>query len=220
MQLLLRLCAGAVLITALSGCGLLSRLVPDQDVDNVFGIDGATVVLSPADPEAGAAAGPEPSSSHDTYVGAFGAEITLQGADVPFPVAPRRIVETIGIQGTIVAGGTSTVLGSQLTVVGSRLAIEIRRGDQIVLAAAFAGDGQSIFARSSCGASSCIYVSGDAVVPLLQAELGPGDSQALFDLLRSGGTVTVSGSLELDVVPMRATALHVTIATRDGRVSF
>jgi hypothetical protein len=220
MQLLSRVLLATLLIVGLSGCGLLSRLVPDQDVDNVFGIDGATVVLSPADLEAGAAAGLDPSSSHDTYVGAFGAQVTLQGADVPYPVAPRRIVETIGIQGTVVAGGTSTVLGSQLNVVGARLAIEIRRGDEIVLAAAFAGDEQSIFVRSSCGASSCIYVTGDAIVPLLQAELGPGDSQALFDLIRSGGTVTVSGSLELDVVPMRATALHVTIATSGGRVSF
>jgi hypothetical protein len=221
------LVAGAAL--ALSACGLLSGLVPDQDVeDGVLGLAGGVQVELVPD-GAGPAIDVTPTAT--TWVGTLSEAFELDaltGVDIPNVVSPDGITETIELGGTVVVRNPASPTGP-FTVTGLALGGTFTIGTATYdLPAGLSVDGLAVpFADPVCvddaGDQVCTYTT-VSDLPSLDVVFTTPQIAAYWNLLRaSGGIVavdlTVTVTLADPGLPSTATVV-VTIASGGATIEF
>jgi hypothetical protein len=214
---------------ALSACGFLAGLVPDQTIaGGVLGLgDGVEVELSPSVLIVSAVE----ASTVTTWVGTLQASVTidgLSGIDLPNLVTPNAITERIVLGDTVVVRNpaadtapftlTGFVLGGTVTVDGLSFPVPASAG--------VAGLDVS-FGEPTCVADGdervCTYTTAESV-PSVDLAFLPNQVQAYWNLLRSsGGTVavdlTVTVALATPGLPMGAT-VTVTLVSGGATIEF
>jgi hypothetical protein len=212
----------AALTLALSGCGLLDGLLGDVDADNVFGVRGAVVTLTPEAEVASAAAGRSAAAS---FSGELQGSFTIVGAPIGLPtgvVAPTAIRETIGIEASVSVAGDPLTLPDSFTVEGVQLSLSIApQGGSVTFGASFVGDTTTVFAKGACAGASCSYAATSPTAALIQAEVTGVQARALYDIVTTGGTYLVTGSLTVALAAgLGAESIQMTIVTSDGVIAF
>jgi hypothetical protein len=214
---------------ALSACGFLSGLVPDQTIaGGVLGLgDGVEVDLSPSVLTVSAVE----ASTVTTWVGTLQASVTLDGLagiDLPNLVSPAAITERIVLGDTVVVRNpaadagpftlTGLVLGGTVTVDGLSFPVPASAGVTGLVVP---------FGDPTCVSDGeervCTYTTAGSV-PGVEVAFLPNQVQAYWNLLRSsGGTVAVdlivTVALAAPGLPLGAT-VTVTLVSGGATIEF
>jgi hypothetical protein len=218
-----------VVAALLSACGLVSGLIPDQELEEgVLGLGGGVVVtLEPT--------GVDPSidivPTATTWVGTVEETVEIDALDVPNVVSPDAITEAIELGGTIEVRDPAFAVGDYATFTVTGLAL----GGTFTIGGAtydvpdgLAVDGLAVvFANPDCadvaGVQVCTYTTASGL-PSLDLAFTPQQVAAYWALLSaSGGVVsvdlTVTVTLAQPGLPSTATVL-VTIGSGGATIEF
>jgi hypothetical protein len=212
----------------LSSCG---ALIPDQNVENVFGLDGKSVTLSQQQQiqQAGLAA----QAVAATFSGAISASFNDFDQSIPGGIRPTGISENVGLEATVrVASATATSeadFPSTLNIVASQLNITVADGSgQPTINKAFNSvSGLSIaLNKGSCTVASgvtCTYTINATNAILLLAQLVGSEMGTFYTIISSGGepnTVTGTFSISVDALFPANSQVTVVLNTSDGVLTF
>jgi hypothetical protein len=218
--------AGVVLVVALSAC---SGLVPDIPVDDLFGLDGQQVDL---------AAGPAVLAEGDgtVFTGTVNGQLASDGIELPpfvlGAVNARRLYERITIASELeLRSLPNGVQPAAFTIVGASLELDVKQnGTTIASPSASVALGSGVLASPS---GDCQVVGAELVCPYfvvldpatqsLELELTGQQAAALFDVIKSGGTLDVEGSYALTLAEpgiAGSKTLRVTLVSLGGAIEF
>jgi hypothetical protein len=218
--------AGVVVVVALSACG---GLVPAIPVDDLFGLDGQQVDL---------AAAPVVLAEGDStvFTGTVNGQIESDGIELPSfvlgAVNARRLSERITIAAELELRSLPNGLQpEQFTIVAASLALDVKHNGTIIAspsASITVGAGVVVNTSGECQIAGdelvCPYaVTLDPATQSLELELTGQQAAALFDVIKSGGTLDVEGSYTLTLAEpgiAGSKTLRVTLVSLGGAIEF
>ncbi len=196
----------AGLVVALSACGaIVAGLIPDQEIDDAFGLDGTEVTASAA-----GAAGATATLATSQLTGSFSATVDSDGLD-DFPAIVRdaaraaSISDVLTIRTTVeVSAPGNVAFEGSYTITGVSLRFEVFDGATSVLSQDWSNDALSLTFTGSAafdGSDTRGTYSAEVDVPMITLTLTSNQASAYFDLLKEPGTYTLTGSITLEVEP-------------------
>lgn len=222
--------AASLLIVALTACGVVNSLIPDQAIENPFGIDGQELILSHE-----SSGGVSAQQVIDTYSGPFDVSFADQDVDLPNGIGPNGLKETIGFGSTITVTSATAAdadFPATATVTASSMSIEITdgSGDPSVSKTFDANSSISVsLTKGTCSAvvlgTACDYTLSGDHAGVIKASMTGSDFDTLFDILTEGGSPNdLSGTLSLSFQGDKAfptdSAATVVIETTGGTLTF
>jgi len=220
--------AAASLVLAFTGLTACSGLLPPVPVEDLFGVDGRTVVLE--------AVGPVPEGESATRFGQR-IEESMAAAGFTLPSWVTAVVPIGGLSETVRIGSVITVRVPGVDVREVMAAFAIT-GAEAAFAIAHEGvaigtaSGANAFAtplpaaRASCtfdGDTVCTYAANvDPAVHRVTLRVPGAAARRLVDALAAGGTLTMAGDIVVTLAPgLPATArVTVTLVTSEGSILF
>jgi len=192
-----------VIAGALAAC---SGLIPDQAVNDVFGLDGVQVTAT-TEGAMGAAVGPALAGSTQV-TGTFATQVTSNGfPDLPGIVRVASISDVITIQaavelsapGSVAFAEAYTITGVSIGLVVSDAGATVidRTWDASDLELTFSGD--ATYDAGSDTTSGTYLV--EAEVPLVTLLVQGAAVTAFVDALGDGATLDVAGTIGVDLQP-------------------
>lgn len=209
------------LVVLLSACGALNSFVPDQEVDNAFGLDGQVVTLSKADAQLQVQA-------TESFTGSVSTEISdIDTSEIPDWVSPSALEEVLGMEPRLsVSSLDAGSLPDTIELSAASLSITVSDGEAS-LSADFASDGlDTEFTLEDCGVGECSYTVNLGFVTLMQIVLTGQELATLYDDILTNGDspnqVEASFSLSLtsaNGLPADA-EVSLTLQTDEGVLKF
>lgn len=225
MRHLLRCTAIVAIVGMLAAC---SGLIPPQAIDDAFGLDGVEVTASTVD-MAGAAVSPSAAGTSTTLTGSIETEVGGLG----FPTLPGLLTVTgisdvITIRATVGVSAAGDVdLASSYTLTAASIALRISDGDAPLVDQSWASSGLGLsFSGSATYDPASDTTSGDysvaTQVPLVTLALQGSALRDFLDALQDGATLTVVGTMSVDVEPAfpSGASLTFTLQSLGGEISF
>lgn len=224
MTIAIRTLSMLVLAGALSACGLLSGLIPDQEVSDPFRLDGARVTLAADTDEVTTLDGPAVGSVVGTIDGVFEVDDNELPSWIADAVRIRSVSGGIGLEPLVTLNAPDGAdLPQALTIVGASIAFEVSSGGN----ARFGGEWSSgelevvLSATEPCS-STCTYVVTPSDEALLTVLITGSEARAYGQLVATPGEYELEGEvrLDLDVDLPDGTTVAITLKDFGGVVSF
>ncbi len=193
----------AGLSLVLAACGTLLGLIPDQPVDDAFGLDGASLTVGEVS---------DTDVTTLTLSQATGAvSVSVDGdllarlpAMVRDAVEAATISDTLTVQPAVQALAPGNVaFAPSYTVTGIAVELEVLRGATSVLSRTWTNEVDfTLTGVSAFDGENTVGVFATPIdVPLVELELTGAQARSYFDLLKAGERFTVAATLTLDIEP-------------------
>lgn len=219
----MRAAAMAAGVALIAGC---SGLLPPVAVDDLFGLDGTVVELTAV----GSSALAEPVLA---FSGTVNVNVTSDGFDVPGIVSAAKLEETVVFSGTVqvvVPGDVAADLPATFALTGGSLVLTVREGATTLGTAAGSASFAAplTFGKGTCSFdladTTCAYeATVNAAAHGITVTATASSAKAVFDALRDGKTLTVTGTVAATLQAPGLTAdatILVTLGTQDGAITF
>jgi hypothetical protein len=213
-----------ILALVLSACGLLAGLIPDQSIDDPFGLDGTVVTVSRPNGDL--------APLTDQLSGSFTATVESLGiAGLPplvtGAVSPSSISDVLSIRQTVqVAAPGEVAFAPSYAITAARVSLEVFDGNRSVLSHSWSADDLALRLDGSAqvdgeGNTSGLYTA-QLDVPLVELELAGQRARNYFRLLTTEGSYTVEGSIVLQLEPSfpAGAEMTVTLLSLGGTLAF
>lgn len=214
----------AVLAVVLSACGLVNAFIPDQHVDDPFGIDNQKVTLSALGPASTQALSLNVTSD---FASTFD---DIDTSAFPAGVHPKELLLDVALDATATLTSATGVLPAEIQVTAASLALSVQdgSGNPSVTVGATADGGLLTLEKVDAG---CVASAGCAytVTPtaghdtLLSIDATGQDFLTLWNIATAGGepnAVTGTFGLELQPNVPQDTTVEVTISAPTGIFKF
>jgi hypothetical protein len=234
MKRMLTICFASLGLLLSSCSSLVNTLIPDQPVDNPFGLNDRLLILTMPRPD-----DPFAPLESATYSGGLSNDLVNIASSVFGPTRPTGLEEQLGIASNLTVSSAfannspdpQTVFPETLTLSKSSLSFKVVDGPQgAEFGDVFTSPSDLTFTltKKTCetnvSRTLCTYVL-NKETPLLQIQVLGENFNTLYDFITGGGQPnTISGSLSLelngDSFPPLDSELRVILKTSGGKVKF
>jgi hypothetical protein len=212
-----------------------SSLIPDQKVENVFGLDGKSVTLEQVAQSGLTQSELGAQQVSVVYSGALSATFNDLDQDLPGGIRPSGISESVGIQANLsVASATANeaAFPTTLSITASQLSFTLTdgSGNPNVSQSFNSSAGLNlVLTKGTCttGATgtSCTYTTNAVSAILLVAQLVGSNFSTFFDIISGGGEPnTLMGNFSLTLVGDSLfpadSRMTVVLQTSEGTLTF
>jgi hypothetical protein len=220
---LVRWSALALLSLLLASCGALNAFIPNQEVGDLFGLDGQQVTMTKL-------AGVQAQAVTDTYRGSLSSSTDdLDATGIPDWVSPSGFAQLLGAEPRLSFSSPDPLAAWPLEVTLTSASFDISVSDgsgQSFTKSFAASDLNVVFTQATCAPGSCEYTVNIPMVTLMALELTAQDLQVLYrDILTNGVTpnavsAEMSVSLQSDAGLPSISSVTLTIKTEGGTLTF
>lgn len=224
MTTALRILTVLALAAALSACGLLRGLIPDQSLTDPFGLDGVDVTLGADE----AAASALDAAASTTLVGTIDASFDVEDNDIPSWISDvlriRSVSGDVGIAPLVTLDAPEgAALPQALSIVAANHEFAVSSGGSRRFGGAWSADGLTVLLSASepCDAS-CTYTVTPQDQALLTMLMTGSEARAYGQVIAAPGSYDLDGQVVLEVDAELPAGTEMRIELRDfgGVVSF